>query len=63
MRDKLLRLPEVAELLGVHVGTLRKWDNEGKLKAVRTPGGQRRYRLSDIEKVIKGEYNNDNESG
>ena len=50
----LLKLPEVAKLIGVHVGTLRRWDREGKLKATRTPGGQRRYRKSEIEKIING---------
>jgi len=29
---------------------LRYWDDTGKLVAVRTPGGHRRYRLSTIEK-------------
>ena len=31
------------------------WDNSGKLKDVRTSGGHRRYKLSDLEKFI-GEY-------
>ena len=56
MNDMLLRLPEAARLLGVHIGTLRRWDNEGKLKAARTPGGQRRYRKSDICSVIEGRH-------
>ena len=39
---------KAAEALGVSVQTLRRWDIEGKLAAERTPGGRRRYRLSDV---------------
>lgn len=42
---------EAAKLLGVHVSSLRRWENEGKLKAIRTPGGQRRFILEEIEKA------------
>jgi putative resolvase len=42
---------EAAKILGVHVSSLRRWENEGKLKAIRTPGGQRRFILSEVEKV------------
>jgi len=42
---------EAAKILGVHVSSLRRWENEGKLKAIRTPGGQRRFILGEIEKV------------
>ena len=49
--DRLIGLTEAAELLGVGTSTLRSWDNNGKLEALRTAGGHRRYRLSDIEKL------------
>lgn len=42
---------EAAKLLGVHVSSLRRWENEGKLKAIRTPGGQRRFILEEVEKA------------
>jgi excisionase family DNA binding protein len=42
---------EAAKILGVHVSSLRRWENEGKLKAIRTPGGQRRFILEEIEEV------------
>ncbi len=41
---------EAAKILGVHVSSLRRWENEGKLKAIRTPGGQRRFILEEVEK-------------
>jgi putative resolvase len=42
---------EAAKILGVHVSSLRRWENEGKLKAIRTPGGQRRFILEEVEKI------------
>lgn len=50
--DRLLTLKETQTLLNVSKSTLQRWDNTDKLKAVRTEGGHRRYRLSDIEKVL-----------
>ena len=50
---KLLTINEVAELFGVHPETLRRWDNEGKLKAIRIgKRGHRKYRYEDIQKII-----------
>ena len=59
----LLNMKETMEYLNVSKITLQRWDNSGKLKAVRTSGGHRRYKISDLEKFI-GEYNveeNENE--
>jgi excisionase family DNA binding protein len=51
--DRLIRLDDAARLLGVSTRTLRDWTTKGKFDCVRTPGGQRRFRLSDIEAVIR----------
>src|SRR5574344_453707 len=51
----LLNMKEAMDYLNVSKITLQRWDNSGKLKAVRTSGGHRRYKLSDLEKFI-GEY-------
>jgi Predicted site-specific integrase-resolvase len=40
---KLYTVSEFAEKLGVSVTTLRTWDKEGKLVALRTPTNKRRY--------------------
>ena len=40
---------EAATILGCHVSSLRRWESEGKIKAIRTPGGQRRYLLEEVE--------------
>lgn len=50
--DRLLTLKETGKLLNVSKQTLQRWDNSGKLIAIRTEGGHRRYKLSDIEKII-----------
>lgn len=52
----LLNMKETMDYLNVSKVTLQRWDNSGKLKAVRTGGGHRRYKLSDLEKFI-GENN------
>jgi excisionase family DNA binding protein len=56
---KLLNMRETMSYLNVSKITLQRWDNNGKLKAVRTSGGHRRYKLSDLEKFI-GEDNAEN---
>lgn len=52
MEDKLLTPEKVCAALNVSIQTLRLWDESGKLSAIRTPGGHRRYRESDIYKFI-----------
>jgi excisionase family DNA binding protein len=48
-REEWLSLGSVAELLGVHPGTVRNWSDQGVLPVHRTQGGHRRYRRSEIE--------------
>ncbi len=52
MKKELLNIRETAEMLGISTDTLRNWDNEGKLIAIRTAGNHRRYRLEDISKML-----------
>ena len=47
--QKLLSIGKAAEILGVHLDTLREWDKEGKLVPIKTFGNHRRYKMSDIE--------------
>lgn len=60
MPEKLVNIEKAAELMGVGKSTLRSWDDTGKFTALRTPGGFRRYRMSDIQKFqgIQNEENN-----
>ena len=48
----LLNAQKVKELYGIHRNTLLKWEKEGLLKPVKTPGGRRRYKKEDIEKLL-----------
>ena len=50
---ELVTLREACEMLKVHPQTLRLWDKNGILKAVRFgQRGDRRYRKEDLEKFI-----------
>lgn len=40
---------EAALQLGVSVQTLRRWEAAGKIQAIRTPSGQRRYDIASYE--------------
>lgn len=51
---KLLTIRQAAEILNVHVETLRRWDKRGKLKAIIVnKRGDRRYDPRDLEKILK----------
>lgn len=50
MRDNLLNIGQAAEILGVSIDTLRRWDENGKLVAIKKKGGTHRYyREKDLE--------------
>lgn len=46
---------EVAKLLGVTVGTVRRWNNAGRISAVRTPTGHRRFKRDDVMALLGAE--------
>ena len=50
--DKLLSISKTAKILGVSDETLRNWHRDGKLVPVKTKGGHRRYRESDINALM-----------
>ena len=50
--DQLLRMKDVSTLLGVTPQTLRNWSNEGYVQAVVGKGGQRRFKLSEIRRLM-----------
>lgn len=50
MEEKLLTIAQAAEILGVSLDTLRRWDKSGKLVAIRKEGGVHRYyREKDLD--------------
>ena len=42
-----------AQLLHCHIDTVRRWERDGKLKAWRTPGNQRRFKRADIDALLQ----------
>jgi excisionase family DNA binding protein len=51
----LLTPAEVAALLRVHTKTVTRWANEGRLESIRTPGGHRRFRESEVLALLNGQ--------
>lgn len=52
--DELLTPGEVAELFGVSPKTVARWSDAGRLDALRTLGGHRRYRASEVRALLEG---------
>jgi len=52
VKEKLYTLKQASEILGVHPKTIQKWDREGKIRVVRTPGGRRRIPESEIKRLL-----------
>ncbi|MFN3640194.1 MAG: DNA (cytosine-5-)-methyltransferase [Flavobacterium sp.] len=53
--DELLTLSEASEYISKSKETLRRWDNEGKLLAVREPmSNYRLYKKSDLDTLFSG---------
>lgn len=43
-----------AELLGVCIKTLRRWDKNDQIRCVKTPGGHRRFLVQEIQRFLSG---------
>ena len=52
-QEVLLTPSEVAKLFRVDPKTVTRWAKAGKITAIRTLGGHRRYRQSEIQALIK----------
>jgi molybdopterin-binding protein len=50
------RIGEAAEMLGVRVETLRRWERERKLTTKRTPGGQRLVPAREVARLLGERY-------
>ena len=55
--EVLLTPAEVAALFRVDPKTVTRWAKAGKLTAIRTLGGHRRYRQSDVQALLKSSGN------
>jgi len=50
--DPLLTAGEVARLFRVDPKTVTRWANSGKITSVKTPGGHRRFRKSEVDALL-----------
>jgi molybdopterin-binding protein len=50
--DILLRIGQAAELLGVSVATLRRWERDASLTTTRSSGGQRAVPISEVTRLL-----------
>lgn len=48
-----LSTSQVAGMLGVSLGTVRRWSDLGHLRAYRTPGGQRRFNPEQVDEFLR----------
>jgi len=51
--DPVISLEEAATLIGVCKTTVRRYTNKGELECLRTPGSQRRFKLSQVLEFVK----------
>jgi excisionase family DNA binding protein len=52
--EALMTPAEVAGAFRVDPKTVTRWAKAGRLTAIRTPGGHRRYRESEIRALLNG---------
>jgi excisionase family DNA binding protein len=52
-QEKLLTPAEVATLFRVDPKTVTRWAKAGKLTSIRTLGGHRRYKESEVRALLK----------
>jgi excisionase family DNA binding protein len=53
--DRLLTPGEVGSLFRVDPKTVTRWAAAGKISSIRTPGGHRRFRESEVRALLEGD--------
>ena len=51
VQPEALTPAQAANALGVSIDTLRRWEKAGKITVRRTPGGQRRFPTSEVDRL------------
>ena len=59
--DRLLTPGEVAALFRVDPKTVTRWAAAGRIGSIRTPGGHRRFRESEVQALLEGGLDFDDE--
>ncbi|HEY1704946.1 MAG TPA: BldC family transcriptional regulator [Trebonia sp.] len=52
--ERLLTPGEVAALFRVDPKTVTRWAASGRITSIRTPGGHRRFRESEVRALLSG---------
>ncbi len=60
-QEKLLTPAEVASLFRVDPKTVTRWAKAGKLTSIKTLGGHRRYKESEVKALLKSIASNDSD--
>ena len=53
-QPRWLRVQQAADTLGVSASTVRRWADAGRLVGQRTPSGQRRFAVAELEAIAAG---------
>lgn len=53
--DRLLTPREVARLFRVDPKTVSRWGAAGRIGSIKIPGGHRRYRESEVRRLLEGQ--------
>ena len=53
--ERLLTPGEVAALFRVDPKTVTRWAASGRISSIRTPGGHRRFRESEVRALLAGD--------
>ena len=48
-----LRVGQAAEMLGVSVETMRRWEADGRLRMTRSDGGQRMVQVEEVTRLLE----------
>jgi excisionase family DNA binding protein len=54
--ERLLTPGEVASLFRVDPKTVTRWAAAGRISSIRTPGGHRRFRESEVRGLLAGDH-------
>jgi excisionase family DNA binding protein len=46
----MVGISEAARILAVHVNSLRAWSDDGRIATLWTPGGHRRFEVSEVQR-------------
>lgn len=53
--ERLYTPGEVAHLFRVDPKTVTRWAASGRITSIRTPGGHRRFRAAEVDRLLRGE--------